>query len=162
MTELNELVVRVKQGQIQGIKQRSPIFHCEYYSFYGVPYAQPPIKDLRFKVSSIFFNPSFVVFLRNPNTVSLFDQDPVKVNPWKGIRNATTPRDACIQLSPMHGRMMGSEDCLHVNIYTPQVMKYHLNTPLAENQLYRDVSLYSYLEIIIFPKLCLSSCILEV
>ncbi|XP_065202786.1 esterase FE4-like [Planococcus citri] len=96
MLDSNEIIVRVNEGQIRGIKQTSTVFQSQYYSFYGIPYAQPPLKDLRFK-------------------------DPVKASPWKRIRNAMTPRDPCLQWSPIHCRMIGSEDCLYVNVYTPEL-----------------------------------------
>lgn len=45
-------VVTLKDGKIKGIKEKSPFFNAEFYSFYGVPYGQPAIGDLRFRVSS--------------------------------------------------------------------------------------------------------------
>lgn len=43
--------VEVKQGKLVGIKEKSVLNGYEYYSFLGIPYAQPPIDDLRFRVS---------------------------------------------------------------------------------------------------------------
>lgn len=43
--------VDIESGRIRG-KRSSTLFQEKpYYSFRGIPYAQPPIKDLRFKVS---------------------------------------------------------------------------------------------------------------
>lgn len=50
---MTELIVRVKQGRISGKKEKSKNFNTEFYSFYGVPYAEPPIEGLRFEVSSL-------------------------------------------------------------------------------------------------------------
>lgn len=69
-------------------------------SFYGIPYARPPVGDLRFA---------------NPQT-------PI---PWTGVLDATVLPNACMQnivslLWYTHpGWKKFSEDCLYVNIYTP-------------------------------------------
>lgn len=47
-------LVTTKNGKIRGIQRVSQYSKKEYCSFLGVPYAQPPIGDLRFKVSSKF------------------------------------------------------------------------------------------------------------
>lgn len=45
--------VDIESGRVRG-KRSLTLFHEKpYYSFRGIPYAQPPIKDLRFKVSRI-------------------------------------------------------------------------------------------------------------
>lgn len=44
-------VVKTKVGSVKGFKTASS-FDYEYYSFQGIPYAKPPIGELRFKVSS--------------------------------------------------------------------------------------------------------------
>lgn len=46
-----EPVVEVKQGKLQGSLQKSVLTGDEYYSFRGIPYAKPPINELRFQVS---------------------------------------------------------------------------------------------------------------
>ncbi|KAL5279149.1 CES5A.2 family protein [Megaselia abdita] len=67
-------------------------------SFLGVPYAKPPIGELRFK-------------------------PPVPFPPWQGIINATESGSLCYQLDfigdHFSGPPIGSEDCLFLNIYTP-------------------------------------------
>lgn len=76
--------------------------------FLGVPYARPPVGDLRF---------------RRP-------QDPV---PWDGVRDATQVPSSCMQRKDhFFGDFSGStsaeprapmsEDCLYLNIYVPNVM----------------------------------------
>jgi para-nitrobenzyl esterase len=64
--------------------------------FSGVPYAAPPVGDLRWRA-------------------------PQPVTPWQGVKDATTPGPACMQ-----GKVFDdisfpqlSEDCLTVNITTP-------------------------------------------
>jgi len=63
--------------------------------FLGVPYAQPPVADLRFK-------------------------KPVPVLPWRGVLDTTVERPACAQLpSTDSATKVVNEDCLHINIYRP-------------------------------------------
>lgn len=46
-----DIMVPTKNGIIQGVRFRTQRFKKEYISFRGIPYAKPPIGDLRFKVS---------------------------------------------------------------------------------------------------------------
>ena len=62
--------------------------------FLGVPYAAPPVGDLRFR-------------------------KPVPVAPWPGVLDATAKRPACSQLPSSDSIKVVNEDCLHVNIYRP-------------------------------------------
>ncbi|KOB71338.1 Uncharacterized protein OBRU01_13932, partial [Operophtera brumata] len=85
--------VTVKQGQLQGsilkLLNDSP-----YFSFKGIPYAQPPVGDLRFKA-------------------------PLPPTPWSGIRNATEHGSYCTQYDMNTNQILnGSEDCLFLNVYT--------------------------------------------
>lgn len=42
--------VRTDNGEIEGTVARSMFGKRNFYSFKGIPYAKPPIGDLRFKV----------------------------------------------------------------------------------------------------------------
>ena len=44
-------IVEIKQGKLQGVI-RNNIDGGQYYSFRGIPYAEPPVGKLRFKVSN--------------------------------------------------------------------------------------------------------------
>lgn len=44
-----EVLVNVEQGQLKG-KSETDYEGRIFYSFMGIPYAKPPIEDLRFKV----------------------------------------------------------------------------------------------------------------
>ncbi|XP_077983368.1 pyrethroid hydrolase Ces2e-like [Glandiceps talaboti] len=63
----------------------------------GIPFAEPPIGDLRFR-------------------------PPVPKSPWSGEYNATYFRDICIQPTYHMFEMKEkkSEDCLYLNVYVPQ------------------------------------------
>jgi para-nitrobenzyl esterase len=64
-------------------------------TFLGIPYAAPPIGALRWKA-------------------------PAPAAAWPGIREATTPGNKCAQVEELAGGTVeGSEDCLNLNVYTP-------------------------------------------
>ncbi|XP_065202744.1 esterase E4-like [Planococcus citri] len=92
----DRVVVSVKEGKVRGIKRTSEYSGAVYYSFFGVPYGQPPIGSLRFK-------------------------DPVKAKPWKDIYDATVEKPGCAQFSLKLCRFAGTEDCLFNNIHTPEL-----------------------------------------
>lgn len=46
---MSEPVVTVKQGKLKG-KVAEDYKGGKFYSFQGIPYAKPPVGDLRFKV----------------------------------------------------------------------------------------------------------------
>lgn len=46
-----KLQVEISNGIVQGRKQITEKKHMTYYSFQGIPYAQPPVQNLRFRVS---------------------------------------------------------------------------------------------------------------
>ncbi|KAJ8666885.1 hypothetical protein QAD02_008547 [Eretmocerus hayati] len=70
-----------------------------YAAFTGIPYAEPPIGELRFK-------------------------PPVEKAPWNDVFSATADADMCIQIDLRTPNVIGSEDCLYLNVYTP-----HINFP---------------------------------
>lgn len=46
------MIVKVQQGLVDGDEHTSVLTGEKYYSFLGIPYAQPPVGDLRFRVST--------------------------------------------------------------------------------------------------------------
>ncbi|KAG7473657.1 hypothetical protein MATL_G00098160 [Megalops atlanticus] len=66
----------------------------------GIPYAVPPVGDRRWKPPANLLESGLC---------------------WKGVYDATRPRDMCVQVHPMdeHGKVMGEEDCLHLSVWTP-------------------------------------------
>lgn len=68
-----------------------------YEAFYGIPFAEPPVGPLRFK-------------------------NPVSKSPPAGKFKAQAPSDVCAQpdlLDPTGQKILGSEDCLYLNVYRP-------------------------------------------
>lgn len=47
------LLVNTKSGPVEGVKEKTFLANQTYLSFKGIPYAKPPIGELRFRV---FFN----------------------------------------------------------------------------------------------------------
>jgi carboxylesterase type B len=44
------MTVIIEQGTLQGIHYKTQASNKPYVSFLGIPYAKPPVGDLRFKV----------------------------------------------------------------------------------------------------------------
>jgi para-nitrobenzyl esterase len=88
-----QTLVKTDKGQVEGVTEKSGVV-----SFKGIPFAQPPIGDLRWK-------------------------DPQAANQWAGIRKC----DA-FGYNPMQKKVFGdmgfrspgmSEDCLYLNVWIP-------------------------------------------
>lgn len=50
------MTVILEQGTVQGLQYKTKLSNKPYVSYLGIPYARPPIKDLRFKVSNFTCN----------------------------------------------------------------------------------------------------------
>jgi para-nitrobenzyl esterase len=82
-------VVKTQTGEVRGIARDGQ------NEFLGVPYAAPPVGELRWQ--------------------------PPKPHPsWTGSLDASRAGSACAQMRFRHPGMEGSEDCLYLNIYTPE------------------------------------------
>lgn len=93
---LDEVVLCLPAGRIQGRTNRLPNGE-EFYSFKGIPYAKPPVGDLRFKP---------------PVPVEKFCDDDVLVCSYE--------RNSCPALMQMPPSTVSiGEDCLHANVATP-------------------------------------------
>lgn len=83
-------VVRITHGQVRGTVA------ADYRSFLGIPYAAPPVGELRW-------------------------QSPRPVAAWRGVRDATRPGPGCAQPAGMPmDRPSDAEDCLYLNVTTPR------------------------------------------
>ncbi|XP_014227063.1 esterase FE4-like [Trichogramma pretiosum] len=90
-------VVSTSYGQLCGLIEKS-FEGYNYYAFKGVPYAKPPIGDLRF-------------------------EEPQLLIPWEGIREAKNFGSPCAQFDQLTRTFIGSDDCLYLNIYTKNLRK---------------------------------------
>lgn len=63
--------------------------------FAGIPFAAPPVAALRWR-------------------------PPAPVAPWDGVRDATQFGSPCPQLSSLQSIPSENEDCLHLNVWTPE------------------------------------------
>ncbi|KAK7576442.1 hypothetical protein V9T40_012728 [Parthenolecanium corni] len=93
--DLEEVVTVIKQGKLVGVKLYTAEKKKQYLSFSNIPYAKPPLGNLRFKAP----------------------QDPL---PWKGIRTLKFP-PVCHQWVRNFdtSTFYGQEDCLYLNVFTP-------------------------------------------
>jgi para-nitrobenzyl esterase len=84
-------VVRIADGAVRGTQ----IGKAE--AFLGVPYAAPPVMNLRFA-------------------------PPAPPTPWRGVRDASRQAPACLQFQPGGIREIQAtrEDCLYLDLYRPQ------------------------------------------
>ena len=84
--------VKVESGALRGVVSQGVA------AFKGIPFAAPPVGDLRWR-------------------------PPQPVHPWSGVRSAAAYGHDCMQL-PFPGdaaplRTQPSEDCLYLNVWTP-------------------------------------------
>lgn len=86
-----DILVKTPYGTLAGTREKG------FVSFLGVPYAAPPVGQLRFR-------------------------RPQPVQPWEGIRPAKRYGDYCPQpgkRETLEKEALPSEDCLTLNIFTP-------------------------------------------
>ena len=96
------MIIKTKNGEIRGVETE----HA--YVFKGVPYAKPPVGDLRWHA-------------------------PVPMEPWDGVLDATKFQNRCVQPGEQPGSFYYkeffqnpdyvppmSEDCLYLNIWMPK------------------------------------------
>ncbi|CAD6234004.1 GSCOCT00007468001.2-RA-CDS [Cotesia congregata] len=86
-------IVEVHEGKLRGVQEKNYNGTDYFYAFRGIPYAKPPVGDLRFK-------------------------EPEPVEPWSDIRDAQFFGNMCAQFHWGLKHLEGSDDCLHLNVYT--------------------------------------------
>jgi para-nitrobenzyl esterase len=84
--------VKVTGGEVKGDESQGIV------SFKGIPFAAPPVKELRWK-------------------------SPQPVTPWNGVKKANSFAPACMQILGNMAKISGStdrvsEDCLYLNVWT--------------------------------------------
>ncbi|CAG7836696.1 unnamed protein product [Allacma fusca] len=98
-------VVTLAQGDLRA-KVLISRAERKYYAFLGIPYASPPVHNLRFR-------------------------PPSAPSPWQGVFNATEYGPKCAQFNPKTKTVEGSEDCLYLNVFVP---KFNLKPSLTKIQ----------------------------
>ena len=86
--------LKINQGTIKGCREKLPNGR-NFYRFSGIPYAISPKGQLRFKA---------------PEKLLKFDSK---------VLDCTRESDPCCHKSTVTKKFIGSEDCLHVNVYAP-------------------------------------------
>ncbi|CAK9797871.1 Venom carboxylesterase-6 [Anthophora quadrimaculata] len=87
-------VVQTQSGAVQGAYNHTLWESKPFSEFKGIPYAEPPLGNLRFK-------------------------PPVPIAPWNGTLDATRHGSICPQLVVETQEIQGDENCLTLNVYTP-------------------------------------------
>ncbi|XP_046835897.1 juvenile hormone esterase-like [Vespa crabro] len=99
-------VLSLKQGKIQGvIKYNVCSNNDNYLAFQGIPYAKPPIGELRF-------------------------QDPLPAEGWNGIRDGSKFGNISAQIDVLSSEIIGSDDCLYLNVYKPKRIEMSIKLPV--------------------------------
>ncbi|KAI4468812.1 carboxylesterase [Holotrichia oblita] len=98
----DEILLEIAQGTLKGT-QRTDRKNGIFYSFQSIPFAKPPIGALRFK-------------------------EPQPAGNWDNTLDATQDLPECYQEDYL-GFPRGVEDCLYLNVYTPQSESHLLFTP---------------------------------
>ncbi len=88
-TETTGQIIQIEDGLIEGrrVLSRSGVV---FSGFFGIPFAEPPIGELRFI-------------------------DPIPKQRWDGVLNCTVFGPMCMQFGV---GVFGSEDCLQLNVFT--------------------------------------------
>jgi para-nitrobenzyl esterase len=82
-------IVHTASGDVKGFPDKSGTL-----AWKGIPYAAPPVGDLRWRAP----------------------RDPA---PWPGVFSASSFGSGCLQFAPFADSIIGSEDCLYLNVWRP-------------------------------------------
>ncbi|XP_055308325.1 esterase B1-like [Sitodiplosis mosellana] len=92
-------IVETQNGPVRGVLETTILKKVSYYSFKGIPFAKPPIGDLRLKA-------------------------PEQVESWNNVLDAFEYGKICIQPGKLFPEpYLQSEDCLKLNIFIPADVK---------------------------------------
>ncbi|KAF2893163.1 hypothetical protein ILUMI_13009 [Ignelater luminosus] len=99
-TDISAPETRILQGALRG-QFLTTSNNRKISAFTAIPYAEPPVGDLRF-------------------------EPPRPPSAWSGILNASQSHPICPQLWAVPGgtEPRGDENCLYLNVYTPQVIAF--------------------------------------
>ncbi|CAG7704399.1 unnamed protein product, partial [Allacma fusca] len=97
-------LVETKSGFVKGVISLSRDGR-EFYEWVGIPYANPPVGNLRFA-------------------------SPQPISPWNGILDSSRYGSRCPQIDPFSLFIVGDEDCLSLNIHAPKIEGGGKNLPV--------------------------------
>ncbi|XP_059612774.1 esterase B1-like [Phlebotomus argentipes] len=86
------IIVQTTLGPVKGVKKTTALA-SDYFSFQSIPYAKPPIGELRFR-------------------------DPQPAEPWTDVLDSTQQGPCCPAKNNLLNVIEGEEDCLHINVFT--------------------------------------------
>nr|XP_022906979.1 esterase B1-like [Onthophagus taurus] len=95
ISSASEPIVTISDGNLRGSVLKD-IDGKHFFSFQSIPFAKPPIGELRFK-------------------------DPQPVEKWSGTLDATIESPICLQKVFVLNTFAGTENCLYLNVYTPKL-----------------------------------------
>lgn len=111
LTTSVQSVVKTPLGKVRGVRRKS-IWGNFYYSFEKIPFAKPPVGELRFKA-------------------------PVPIERWDGELDCRGPGHKPMQTYPLFCKYTGSEDCLYLNVYAKEVSRHsQLKHPPITNNVF--------------------------
>ncbi|XP_070161017.1 esterase E4 [Polyergus mexicanus] len=90
--------LEIPQGFLKGLKTDTVLQNKPYYSFKGIPYAKPNVGINKFQM-------------------------PEPADGWEGTYDATYHRSTCPFFCMIKQDLIGEEDCLYLNVYTPVLEK---------------------------------------
>ena len=96
--KFNSPTVKTVYGDIRGIYQDG------VHKYYGIPFAKPPLNELRFA-------------------------PPQDAEPWSGVLDCVKKKPSALQV-PDKSNTSYSEDCLYLNVWTPRTAKEGNNLPV--------------------------------
>jgi len=101
----DDLIVETSKGKVQGF-ETSTSDNKKVSAWYGIPYAQPPTGNLRYR-------------------------HPRSIDPWDGVKNTQDHPNSCVQMKDVmwpgfsgaedwNTNTKQSEDCLYLNVVIPR------------------------------------------
>lgn len=118
------MVIETKAGKVEGLRQKAangqPVD-----MWWGIPYAEPPLADLRFRPPKPIQRSALAALEMAANLLSLFF-----FFRWTGIKKAHHRPNSCVQIVDMmfqgfpgaemwNPNTKQDEDCLYLNIAVP-------------------------------------------
>ncbi len=89
-------VISLSDGKVQGIVQYSRN-GIPYWVFRGIPFAVPPVGQLKF-------------------------EPPVQIGSWEGVKQVRSYPPFCVQFEAVITHtVFGEEDCLYLNVFAPPI-----------------------------------------